>query len=73
MSPPHASTATSCPTAARNDGCTQSPVSCALEREVLELPAADAQQLVVFLPADDDRRRAPSVAPGTRRHARVVN
>jgi hypothetical protein len=24
-----------------------------LEREVMEFPAADAQQLVVFLPADD--------------------
>ena len=38
-----------------------------LEREVLELPAGDAQQIVVFLPADDTTanaltrlRRAPA-------------
>jgi transcriptional regulator with XRE-family HTH domain len=45
-----------------------------LEREVLELPAADAQQLVVFLPADDTTADALGrlrQAPATR--LRVVN
>jgi MmyB-like transcription regulator ligand binding domain len=45
-----------------------------LEREVLELAAADAQQLVVFLPADDTTADAliglRRAAPGT---LRVVN
>jgi MmyB-like transcription regulator ligand binding domain len=32
-----------------------------LDREVLELPAADAQQLVVFLPADESATDALSL------------
>ena len=40
------------------------------EREVLELPAADAQELVVFLPADEATGDAlVKVAPSGHRHA----